>query len=61
MQEYEGGWASTQAASGASEGGQKLSTRYKGTVKANPSEYILLSAGGKVRVDQNGGDRGGHQ
>ena len=58
MQEYEGGWASTKAASVASEGGQKLSTRYKGAAKANPSGYILLSVRGLVGADKNGGSGG---
>ena len=53
-----GGWAAAEATAFASEGGHKLSTRYKGAAKENPSEYILLSAGGKVGADKNGGDGG---
>ena len=58
MQEDEGGWDAAEAASVASEGVQKLLTRYEGLATENPSEYILISAGGKVGADKNGGDGG---
>ena len=53
-----GVWAAAEAAAVASEGGQKISTRYEGVAKTNPSEYILLSAVRKVGADKNGGDGG---
>ena len=53
-----GGWAVAEAAAVASEGGQKLSTRYEGAAKANPSGYILLSVRGLVGADKNGGSGG---
>ena len=40
-----------------SEGGYKLSTQYKEAAEAIPSNYVLLSSGGKVRADNNRGDR----
>ena len=38
-------------------GGRKISTRYKEAAEAIPSNYVLLSSGGKVRADNNRGDR----
>ena len=52
------GWAATEAAFAASEGVQKLSTRYEGMAEANTSNYVLLSVGGKVGADKNVGDGG---
>ena len=49
-----GGWAAAEAAAVASEGGKKILTQYEGESKANPSEYILLSAGGGGLADNNG-------
>ena len=53
-----GGWAATKSTVVAPEGGQKLSNQYEGATKANPSKYILISPGGKVGADKNGGDGG---
>ena len=53
-----GGWAAAEAADVASEGVQNISTRYERVAKANPPEYILLSAGGEIGAYKNGGDRG---
>ena len=38
--------------------GQKFSALYEVSVKANPSEYIMISAGGKAGADKNRGDGG---
>ena len=53
-----GGWATAEVAVAASEGGQKLSTRYEEAAEANLSNYFLLSIGGKVGADKNRGDGG---
>ena len=53
-----GGRATAEDAATASEGGQKLSTQYNGAAETNHPKYVLLSVGGKVRVDKNGGERG---
>ena len=53
-----GGRAAAKAAATVLEGGQKLSNRYKGTTKANLSNYVLISVGGKVREDKNRGEGG---
>ena len=49
--------AATKVAAAAVEGGQKLSTLYKGSAEANPSNYVLLSVRGKVRAENIVGDR----
>ena len=61
-----GGRAAAEAAAAASEGGRKLSTRYKGAAEANPSNYVLLYVRGKVGADREvhdareaDGERGG--
>ena len=50
--------AEAKTTAATSEGGQKLSTRYEGVAKANPSGYILLSVRGLVGADKNGGSGG---
>ena len=53
-----GGRAATEATAAASEGGQKLSTRYMGAAEAKPLNYILLSVGGgsgRIRTEGAGG------
>ena len=53
-----GGQTAAEAAADASVEGQKLSTRYEGVAEANPLNYVLLSVGGEVEADKNGGDGG---
>ena len=48
-----GGWAASEAEAFASEGVKKLSIRYKGTLEANPSNYVLISVGGEAEADNN--------
>ena len=51
-----GGRAAAEPAATVLEGGQKLPIRYKGKAEAEPSNYVLISAGGKVGAENNGGD-----
>ena len=53
-----GGRTPPAPAAAAVEGVQKLSTRYEGAAESSPSNYDLLSVGGKVGADKNGGDGG---
>ena len=52
------GQDAVEAAATASDGGQKISTRYKGAAEVNPPKYVLISIRGKVGADNNRGDRG---
>ena len=53
-----GGRTPPAPAAAAVEGVQKLSTRYEGAAESSPSNYDLLSVGGKVGADKDGGDGG---
>ena len=53
-----GGQAAAKATVAASEGGQKLLTRYDGKTEENPSNYVLLYVRGKAWAEKNRGDGG---
>ena len=53
-----GGRAAAEPAVAASEGFQKLLTQYERGAEGNSLNYVLLSVGGEVLVDKNGGDGG---
>ena len=57
-QEGEGGAGRRRGCIHRARGGQKLSTLYEGAAARNPSNYVVLSIVGKVRVDKNRGDGG---
>ena len=49
------GRLSAKAEATTLEGGQKISTKYKGVAEAIHSNYVLVSIGEKVWSDKNGG------
>ena len=56
--EMKRGRVATEAVAATSEGVQKLLTRYKRVTEARPSNYVLISVGGKFGEYKNGGDGG---
>ena len=54
-QEVEGGAGRRQVCSCRVRGGSEDFDPIQGVMEANPLNYVLLSVGGKVRVDNNGG------
>ena len=56
-----GGRAAAEDTTAALEGGKQLSNRYEGSAEANPSNYVLLSVGGKVGAYKNRRDGGEQQ